>query len=93
MTGCANGCSRPYNADMGLVGRAAGRYAIYLGGRRLGDRLGFLYHEGVPLERIVPTLVPLLTLFQQHRREDESFGDFCHRVGRNALATGSVAAD
>ena len=48
MTGCANGCAHPYNADVGLVGRGAGRYAVYLGGRRLGDRLGFLYQDGVP---------------------------------------------
>ena len=47
-TGCANGCARPYSAELGLVGRAAGRYAIYVGGRRLGTRLGFLYQEGVP---------------------------------------------
>ena len=85
MTGCANGCSRPYNAELGLVGRAAGRYAIYLGGHRLGSRLGFLYQEGVPLERIVPTLVPVLAAFKQHRQEGEGFGDFCHRTGRDGL--------
>ena len=88
MTGCANGCCRPYSADIGLVGRAAGRYAIYVGGHRLGDRLGFLYQEGVPLERIVPTLVPLLARFKQDRQEGESFGDFCHRTGHEALTAG-----
>jgi sulfite reductase (ferredoxin) len=87
MTGCANGCARPYSAELGLVGRAAGRYAIYLGGHRLGTRLGFLYQEGVPLERIVATLSPLLARFQQHRQEGESFGDFCHRVGHDGLLT------
>ena len=78
---------RPYNADIGLVGRAAGRYAIYVGGHRLGNRLGFLYQEGVPLERIVPTLVPLLARFKQLRQAGESFGDFCHRTGHDALVT------
>ena len=80
MTGCDLGCVQPYTADIGLVGRAAGRYAIYLGGRRLGNRLGFLYREGVPRERIVETLVPLFVLFRDHRHTGESFGDFCHRI-------------
>ena len=64
MTGCTNGCSRPYNCDIGIVGRAAGRYAIYLGGRRIGDRLSFLYRDGVPLEQLVATLVPRAGLLQ-----------------------------
>ncbi len=85
MTGCTNGCSRPYNADVGIVGRAAGRYAIYLGGRRTGDRLSFLYRDGVPLEQIVATLAAVLSHFKGHRNEGETLGDFCHRLGREAL--------
>jgi sulfite reductase (ferredoxin) len=85
MTGCTNGCSRPYNADVGIVGRAAGRYAIYLGGRRIGDRLSFLYRDGVPLEQLVATLVPVLGYFKQNRKEGETLGDFCHRVGCEEL--------
>jgi sulfite reductase (ferredoxin) len=81
MTGCANGCARPYNADVGIVGREAGRYAIYLGGRRLGDRLGFLYRDGVPLEQLVAAILPVLVHFKQHRQEGETLGDFCHRMG------------
>jgi len=87
MTGCTNGCSRPYNADIGIVGRAAGRYAIYLGGRRIGDRLSFLYRDGVPLEQLVATLVAVLGYFKLHRQEGEALGDFCHRVGREELAS------
>ncbi len=86
MTGCTNGCSRPFNANVGIVGRAAGRYAIYLGGRRIGDRLGFLYRDGVPLEQLVATLAGVLGYFKQHRQEGESLGDFCHRAGGKALA-------
>jgi sulfite reductase (ferredoxin) len=86
MTGCANGCARPYNADVGIVGRAAGRYAIYLGGRRIGDRLGFLYRDGVPLEQLVAALVPVLVRFKQQRSEGETLGDFCNRVGCEGLA-------
>ncbi|MGO9114406.1 MAG: NADPH-dependent assimilatory sulfite reductase hemoprotein subunit [Thermoguttaceae bacterium] len=85
MTGCTNGCSRPYNADVGIVGRAAGRYAIYLGGRRIGDRLSFLYRDGVPLEQLVATLVAVLGYFKEHRQEGETLGDFCHRVGCEEL--------
>ena len=81
MTGCTNGCSRPFNSDVGIVGRAAGRYAVYLGGRRIGDRLGFLYRDGVPLEQLVATLVHVLGYFKQQRQEGESLGDFCHRLG------------
>jgi sulfite reductase (ferredoxin) len=89
MTGCSNGCSRPYNADVGIVGRDAGRYAIYLGGRRLGDRLSFLFRDGVPLEQLVAALVPVLVYFKQRRAEGETLGDFCHRVGCEVL-TGAI---
>lgn len=85
MTGCPNGCARPYNCDIGLVGRARDRYAIYVGGRLLGDRLNFLFKDMVPLDQIVPTLVPLLVYFQQSRQPGESFGDFCQRRGGDDL--------
>ncbi len=85
MTGCANGCARPYNADIGIVGRAAGRYAIYLGGRRIGDRLGNIYRDGVPLEEIVAVLLPVFAYFKQMRSEGETLGDFCYRIGCDAL--------
>lgn len=85
MTGCPNGCARPYNCDIGLVGRAKDRYGIYVGGRVLGDRLNFLYKDLVPLDEIVPTLVPLLVYFQRSRRDGESFGEFCHRRGLEDL--------
>ncbi len=81
MTGCPNGCGRPYNADIGLVGRTKNKYTIYLGGRLVGDRLGVPYLELVPLEQIVPTLVPVLQLFREYRADGETVGDFCHRVG------------
>jgi sulfite reductase (ferredoxin) len=85
MTGCTNGCSRPYNADIGIVGRAAGRYGIYLGGRRVGNRLGFLFRDGVPLEQIVAALVPVFVHFKQKREAGETLGDFCHRLGAEGL--------
>ena len=86
MTGCTNGCSRPYNAEIGIVGRAAGRYGIYLGGRRSGDRLGFLYRDGVPLEQLVAAISRVLAWFKQQRHEGETLGDFCYRLGPEGLA-------
>jgi sulfite reductase (ferredoxin) len=86
MTGCPNGCTRPYNADVGLVGKTAGKYTIFLGGRLLGDRLAFVYKDLVKLEEIVPTLLPVLLCFKRERREGETLGDFCHRTGAADLA-------
>jgi sulfite reductase (ferredoxin) len=86
MTGCPNGCARPYNADVALVGRTAGKYAIYLGGRLLGDRLNFVYKELVKLDDVVAVLQPLFVYFRRGRLPGETFGDFCHRKGAADLA-------
>ena len=86
MTGCPNGCSRPYNADIGLVGKTAGKYTIYLGGRLLGDRLASIYKDLVPLEKIVQTLLPVFATYESKRQDGETFGDFCHRIGGEGLA-------
>ena len=85
MTGCPNGCARPYNSDIGLVGKTKDKYTIFLGGRVLGDRLNFIYKDLVPTDEVVPTLVPVLRLFSEGRQDGESFGDFCHRVGKDEL--------
>ena len=85
-----HGCSRPYHADIGLIGTGAGRYSIHLGGCRLGNRLGFLYQEGVPFERIAATLLPLLADFKRDRLDHESFGDFCQRTGCRDLTERSA---
>lgn len=85
MTGCPNGCARPYNPDIGLVGKAKNRYTVYLGGRLLGNRLGFIYKDLVEFEDIVPELMKVFVLFKAHREEDETFGDFCDRYGKEKL--------
>jgi len=85
MTGCPNGCARPYNADIGFVGKAKDRYTVFLGGRLLGNRLNFLYRDLVPRGEIVPSLVPIFAYYKQSRQTDESFGDFCHRKGQADL--------
>jgi sulfite reductase (ferredoxin) len=96
MTGCPNGCARPYNADIGLVGRSAhvradgtpgpGTYTIFLGGRVAGDRLNSEFKDYVPYDRVVAELVPVLVRFKEERHEGESFGDYCNRVGVEELA-------
>jgi sulfite reductase (ferredoxin) len=85
MTGCPNGCARPYTAEIGLVGRSLNSYTIYLGGSSLGNRLGELYLDNVKREEIVSSLEPVFALYQRERKPGESFGDFCYRIGIVAL--------
>src|SRR4051794_184620 len=85
MTGCPNGCARPYNSDIGLVGKTKDKYTIFLGGHVLGDRLNFIYDDLVPTDQVVPALVPALRYFKEARNDGETFGDFCHRIGKENL--------
>lgn len=85
MTGCPNGCARPYNSDIGLVGKTLGKYTILLAGRREGDRLNRIYQDLVPSEEVAATLLPLFAYFKQDRQDGESFGDFCERKGFDDL--------
>ena len=81
MTGCPNGCARPYTPDIGLVGKSRGKYTVYLGGNAEGTRLAFLFRDQVPLEEIAQSVSPLLSYFKLTRLPQESFGDFCYRKG------------
>ena len=91
MTGCPNGCARPYTPDIGLVGKQAGvggalgKYTIYLGGNAQGTRLAYIYQDAVPQAEIVSTLVVALRFYKANRLTGESFGDFCHRRGQPEL--------
>ncbi|TWT39088.1 NADPH-dependent assimilatory sulfite reductase hemoprotein subunit [Blastopirellula retiformator] len=85
MTGCPNGCARPYNSDVGLVGRAKEKYTMFLGGRLLGNRLNFIYKDMVPADQVVPELTKVFGFYKTAREEGESFGDFCHRQGKEAI--------
>jgi len=80
MTGCPNGCARPHMAELALVGKAPGKYQLYLGGNASSTRLGRLYKESVKNEDLVTELRALLTRFVKERQDAERFGDFCHRV-------------
>ena len=81
ITGCPNGCARPFLAEIGLVGKAPGRYNLYLGGDRRGQRLNVLYRENIVEADILATLDPLLADFAGARTADEGFGDFIIRNG------------
>jgi sulfite reductase (ferredoxin) len=91
MTGCPNGCARPYNCDVGLVGKARGKYTLFLGGRLLGDRLNFLYKDMVPEEEVAATLSPVFAYFKQARQNGETLGDFCVRKGGEDIAAWAEA--
>src|SRR2546421_12336472 len=85
MTGCPNGCARPYQSDIGIVGRSGSKYTLFVGGSLRGDRLNFELKDLVPVEQIVPTLRVVLEAFRVMRRSGEGFGDFCHRLGPGRL--------
>jgi sulfite reductase (ferredoxin) len=85
MTGCPNGCARPYLGDVGMVGTTLGKYDVFLGGDPSGTRLNQLYAGNVPVQEIVALLRGPLTAFRDERRRGESFGGWCHRTGLTAL--------
>ncbi|MEY4299079.1 MAG: hypothetical protein RIR25_315, partial [Verrucomicrobiota bacterium] len=81
MTGCPNGCARPYLGEIGFVGRAPGKYNIYLGAAFDGSRLNKLYKPSVKSEDIVNELAPIIRRYATERDEGERFGDFTIRAG------------
>jgi sulfite reductase (NADPH) hemoprotein beta-component len=80
MTGCPNGCARPYLAEIGLVGKGPGRYNLYLGAAFDGSRLSKLYAEDLEHEGIVAALDPLFASYASGRRKGERFGAFLIRA-------------
>ncbi len=85
MSGCPNGCARPYMGDLGFVGRSKDLYHIYVGGDWQNTRLSTLYAASVPLKEVTATVRPLLILWRDGRAPGEAFGDFCYRVGIDRL--------
>jgi sulfite reductase (NADPH) hemoprotein beta-component len=81
MTGCPNGCARPYLGEIGFVGRAPGKYNIYLGAAFDGSRLNKLYKPSVKSEDIVNELAPIIRRYATERQDGERFGDFTIRAG------------
>lgn len=81
MSGCPNGCSRPALAEIAFIGKAPGKYNLYLGGSFTGDRLACLYRENIGEEEILASLRPILLQYAKERQEGEHFGDFVIRAG------------
>jgi sulfite reductase (NADPH) hemoprotein beta-component len=82
VSGCPNGCSRPYLAEIALVGKAPGRYNLHLGGGRDGRRLSPLYRENLDEPAVLAVLDELFAAWSAGRTPGEPFGDFLHRSGR-----------
>jgi sulfite reductase (NADPH) hemoprotein beta-component len=91
MTGCPNGCARPYLAEIGLVGRAPGVYNLYLGAAFDGSRLNKLYRQDVDHAAIIDALTPLLNAYARERKTGERFGDFVIRKGIVAASDNGAA--
>ena len=81
MTGCPNGCARPYLAEIGLVGKGPGRYNLYLGAAFDGSRLNKLYAEDLDHAGIIAALEPVFAAYAAERQKGERFGDFTIRAG------------
>jgi len=81
MTGCPNGCARPFLGEIGFVGKAPGKYNLYLGAGFKGERLNKLYRENIGEEQILAELEPLIRAYAQQRNDGEPFGDFVIRAG------------
>jgi sulfite reductase (NADPH) hemoprotein beta-component len=81
ITGCPNGCARPFLAEIALVGKAPGRYNLFLGGDVRGQRLNHLYRENIDEAGVLSALEPLFAAYARERQPGEGFGDFTVRAG------------
>ena len=79
VTGCPNGCARPYLAEIGFVGKAPNKYALYLGAKYNGTRLNRLVSPSITIDDAVKLLTPIIKRYALERKDGEGFGDFCDR--------------
>lgn len=93
LSGCPNGCSRPYLGEIALVGRGPGRYDLRLGADFRGERLNQVYRENVDEPAILEALAPLFASYAATRAEGEGFGDFLVRAGAIAVNTRRIPAE
>ena len=95
MSGCPNGCSRPYIAEIALTGRAPGKYNLYVGGGFHGERMGTLHRENIGEPQILETLDGLFARYAAERDAGEHFGDFCVRSGLvgTGIPTPSISSE
>ena len=87
MTGCPNGCARPYMAELAFIGDGKASYQLYIGGSPMLTRVGFAFKDRCHVDAIEHDLEPLFVMWRDNRRVSEPFGDFAHRVGADMLAT------
>ncbi len=92
MTGCPNGCARPFMAEIALVGKAPNKYQLYLGGNEASTRLNRLYKDSVKGDELIHELRALLTRYLAERQSGERFGDFCARVLWKETQEGKLAS-
>jgi sulfite reductase (ferredoxin) len=85
MTGCPNGCARPYLAELGFVGQSPNTYQLWLGAAPNQTRLAQAYIDNMADADLETTLEPVFVFFKKNRKKKESFGDFCDRVGLEAI--------
>jgi sulfite reductase (ferredoxin) len=85
MTGCPNGCARPYMAELAFVGDGAKSYQVWLGGSPVLTRTAYPFMAKMDRDKLEETMEPILAMFIQQRMEFEAFGDFTHRVGAEAI--------
>ena len=81
ITGCPNGCGRPFLGEVGLIGKAPGKYNVYLGAAFNGSRMNVLYKSSVPIAEVLPLLSPIFREYAMTRAPKERFGDFVLRKG------------
>ncbi|WP_215787320.1 assimilatory sulfite reductase (NADPH) hemoprotein subunit [Pantoea dispersa] len=81
VTGCPNGCGRAMLAELGLVGKAPGRYNLHIGGNRIGTRIPRMYRENITENEILASIDELVARWASERTADEGFGDFVIRAG------------
>lgn len=92
IAGCPNGCSRPYVGDIGIVGRMPGHYALFVGGDFEGTRLNEKIFDKIPYEKVQVALEPMFALWHDQRNDGEGFGDFCTRIGVDAVKQHAMAS-
>eukprot|EP00957_Ditylum_brightwellii_P065109 4938563-Ditylum_brightwellii.AAC.1 len=85
MTGCPNGCARPYMAEIAFVGDGPKSYQLWLGGSPVLTRTAYPYMAKMNNDDLEVTLEPIFAMYIQQRQQFEAFGDFCHRVGADAI--------
>ena len=85
MTGCPNGCARPYMAELAFVGDGPKNYQVWLGGSPVLTRTAYPFMAKMKVDDLEKTIEPIFAMFIQQRQEFEAFGDFCHRVGADEI--------